>query len=111
MTLLVSLSFAQGRMFGRPLPISRIDLNECFELSVDMKRLSSTLDLDTTQAGYLQAYYNTMVNEINGAIEEGGFVKQRKIDKAIRNNLKNMKRRRKKIKYIIHICMIMKILN
>lgn len=92
LAIVVMSTFAQGRMFGRPMPISRINLDECYELSVDMKRLSSTLDLDETQTGYLQAYYNTMVNDINDAIEEGGFVKQRQIDKAIRKNLKNMKK-------------------
>ena len=81
------LSFAQSR-FNVPA----VDINECYDISIDVNRLSSHLQLNDEQTEYLQIINECMNQEIMNAYNYEGYEKVIKLRKAIDKDVKNMEK-------------------
>lgn len=89
---IVSVAFAQ-RVGQFPTPPQVPDVTENYDMSgVDINQLAKNLYLDNIQMEYLKIVYNQMLEEISECVESNGFLKTRKLDKAIANNIKSMEK-------------------
>lgn len=69
------------------------DISENYDMSeINIDRLAERLKLNDYQTEYLKIVHETMVTEINDGIASHGFIKTRKLDRAIANNIKSMKK-------------------
>ena len=82
------LGFSQSRFHHfRPL----INLDECYELTIDLNRLSDKLQLDESQMEYLEVATDCMHQDIEDAISKKGFRKHGELNKAIAKDIQYMK--------------------
>lgn len=86
-TIFAAFGFAQNRF-----NIPSVDINECYDISIDVNRLSSRLQLTDEQTEYLQIINECMNQEIMNASSSEGHEKAIKLRKAIDKDVRNMKK-------------------
>ena len=85
--IFAAFGFAQSR-FNVP----SVDINECYDISINVNRLSSHLQLTDEQTEYLQIINECMNQEIMNASSYEGHEKVIKLRKAIDKDVRNMKK-------------------
>ena len=80
--LISTLSFAQRPQF--------VNFDDCFEISVDMRRLSAKLQLDEIQMDYVEVITNILNREVEEAKELKGHKKRKEIRKAVVKDIHEM---------------------
>ena len=82
-----TFGFAQNRF-----EVPSINIDECYDLSIDVSRLSNRLQLTSEQVEFMKAINDCMNREIEEASSSEGFVKAMQFRKAIDKDVRNMKK-------------------